>query len=553
MPSTTANLPTTASGWTDSAAATNNSNNTATASTQYIGAGLYTPTPNLVCSGFYLDCAGVASVEGIEVVVRAKSEGAATLNVYLARNGVMVGSVKTAELAESMDFYTLGGASDTWGATLNAYNVSELQVICFIASSGLASTAYIDYLTAQATYPSGDAVPDAFTFPAASGVATGTVSTATAQTISGISAAAAVTVTNGEWSKNGGAWTTADGSVVNGDTVNVRQTSALTEDTSVVTVLTVGGVSGYYSVTTDLFDTTPSAFTFGSQTGINLSTLTQSGQVGIYGISGGAAVTVASGEWKKNDEDWTADAGYVNEGDLVQVRGYASGSFSTTVTVTLTVGGVAGTFQIITRGYSASPTTFTFTDQTGVPLSSTITSNTITIAGAETALAVSITGGTYSKNGGAYGAGATTASNGDTFTLRHTSAVGVSSIVNTTLTVGGYTDTFSSTTAGADITPDAFTLTPTTQGLPSQLVYSNVATITGINVATPIVVTPGCEFQVNGIGGWVTTGTITTGQTLQVRGLASARVGTTTNYSVTVGTVAVTFAVYTALIIDTDF
>lgn len=551
MPSTTANLPTTAEGWTDSSEATSNTGGTATANTTVMSFVFQIPTSNLVCSGFYLDCQGVAFVDGIEVVIYAKVEGSATLTVYLARNGAMVGDAKSIALTDTMTGHVLGGASDTWGASLSAYNASDLQVVCF--AHGTPSTVHIDYLTAQATYSSGDAAPDAFTFPAATGVATGTVSTATAQTISGISAAAVVTVTNGEWSKNGGAWTTADGSVVNGDTVNVRQTAALTENTSVVTVLTVGGVSGYYSVTTDLFDTTPNAFTFGSQTGINPSTLTQSGQVGIYGISGGAAVTVAGGEWKKNDEDWTTDAGYVNEGDLVQVRGYASGSFSTTVTVTLTVGGVAGTLQIITRGYSASPTTFTFTDQTGVPLSSVITSNTITIAGAETALAVSITGGTYSKNGGGYGSGATTASNGDTFTVRHTSAAGVSSIINTTLTVGGYTDTFSSTTAGADITPDAFTLTPLTQGLPSQLVYSNVATIAGINVATPIVVTPGCEFQVNGIGGWLTTGTITTGQTLQVRGLASSRAGTTTNYSVTVGTVTVTFAVYTALIIDTDF
>lgn len=551
MPSTTANLPTTAEGWTDSSEATSNTDGTATANTTVLSYVFQVPTSNLVCSGFYLDCQGVALVDGIEVVVYAKVEGSATLIVYLARNGAMVGDAKFIELTDTMTGHVLGGASDVWGASLSAYNASELQVVCF--AQGTPSTVHIDYLTAQATYSGGDAVPDAFTFPAASGVPTGTVSTATAQTISGISAAAAVTVTNGEWSKNGGTWTTADGSVVNGDTVNVRQTSALAEDTSVVTVLTVGGVSGYYSVTTSLFDTTPDAFTFGSQTGIDLSTLTQSGQVGIYGISGGAAVTVAAGEWKKNDEDWTTDAGYVNEGDLVQVRGYASGSVSTTITVTLTVGGVAGTFQIITRGYSASPATFTFTDQTGVPLSSVITSNTITIAGAETALAVSITGGTYSKNGGGYGSGATTARTGDTFTVRHTSAAGLSSIVNTALTVGGYTDTFSSTTAGADITPDAFTLTPLTQGLPSQFVYSNVATITGINVATPIVVTPGCEFQVNGIGGWLTTGTITTGQTLQVRGLASARAGATTNYSVTVGAVTVTFAVYTALIIDTDF
>ena len=553
MASTTANLPTTAEGWTNSSAVTSNANDTATASTLYIGFGLYTPTPNLVCSGFYLDCQGVASVDGIQVVVRGKAEGSATLNVYLARNGVMVGGMKSVALSDSMDFYTLGGSSDTWGAALNAYNASELQVVCFVDSSGIQSTVYIDYLTAQATYSSGDAVPNAFSFPPVGGVATEALTTATPQTISGISVPAAVSVTNGEWSKNGGPFTDQDGFAVNGDIVNVRQIASSLASTEKITILKVGGVSGYFVTTTSAFDSTPNAFTFGSLSNIDTNTLTQSAQVGIYGITGGASVTVAAGEWKKNDEDWTTAAGFVNDGDLVQVRATSSGSFSTTTTVTLTVGGVAGTFQIITRAYTASPTPFTFTDQTGVPTSTVITSNTITLAGIESALNVTITGGTYSKNGGAYGSGATTAVNGHTFSVRHTSAAGVSGIVNTVLAVGGYSEVFSSTTAGADTTPDAFTLTPTKTGQPSQLVFSTIPTITGINVATPVSVSEGCEFQVNGIGGWVTTGTITTGQALQVRGLASSRPGTTTNYSVTVGTVTVTFAVKTALIIDADF
>lgn len=114
--------------------------------------------------------------------------------------------------------------------------------------------------------------------------------------------------------------------------------------------------------------------------------------------------------------------------------------------------------------YSSAPPTdttpdaFTFTDVTGVAVSTTQTSNTITVAGMSTgaSVAVSVSGGTYSKNSGAYTASAGTASNGDTFSVRHTSSASTGTATNTTLTIGGVSDTYTSTTTtGADVTPNA--------------------------------------------------------------------------------------------------
>jgi hypothetical protein len=105
----------------------------------------------------------------------------------------------------------------------------------------------------------------------------------------------------------------------------------------------------------------------------------------------------------------------------------------------------------------STPDAFSFTDQTDVALSSTITSTAITVAGIDTAAAISVSGGTYDKNAsGTFTADAGTVSNGDTVRARHTSSSSNSTAVNTVVTIGGVSDTFTSTTvaAGASATDD---------------------------------------------------------------------------------------------------
>lgn len=93
-----------------------------------------------------------------------------------------------------------------------------------------------------------------------------------------------------------------------------------------------------------------------------------------------------------------------------------------------------------------APDEFTFTDVSNASLSTQYTSNTITVAGIDASTTVIITGGTYSKNGAAYTSDAGTAVVGDTFTVRHTSSAYYSTATNTVLTIGGISDTYTTTT-----------------------------------------------------------------------------------------------------------
>jgi hypothetical protein len=107
-----------------------------------------------------------------------------------------------------------------------------------------------------------------------------------------------------------------------------------------------------------------------------------------------------------------------------------------------------GLYALAGAAADETPDNFSFTDVTAVTPSTQQTSNTITVAGlgAAVSVAVSITGGTYSKNGAAYTSDPGTAENGDTFAVRHTSSGSYSTAVNTELTIGGVADTFTSTT-----------------------------------------------------------------------------------------------------------
>lgn len=99
-----------------------------------------------------------------------------------------------------------------------------------------------------------DADPDAFAFVDVADADPSTLYLSNIITITGITAAAPTSISTsggaGEYRKNGGAWTSALGSVVNGDTVQVRNTSSATPGAAVSATLTIGSVSDTFTVTT---------------------------------------------------------------------------------------------------------------------------------------------------------------------------------------------------------------------------------------------------------------------------------------------------------------
>ena len=106
-----------------------------------------------------------------------------------------------------------------------------------------------------------------------------------------------------------------------------------------------------------------------------------------------------------------------------------------------------GSGTVLRYAYSdAAPEAFSFTAQTGVALSTGVTSNDITVTGINTGAAISIAGGSYSVNGGNYTAVSGTVSNGDTVTVRLTSSANFSTTSLATLTIGAQSAAFQVTT-----------------------------------------------------------------------------------------------------------
>ena len=300
------------------------------------------------------------------------------------------------------------------------------------------------------------------------GVALSTLIVSNTVTITGINAASPISVTGGEYSIGcSGTFTAVAGTITNSQTVCVRHTSSGTPATATNTTLTVGGVSDTFTSTTAPLgvDTTPDPFTFTDVTGVALSTLIVSNTVTITGINAASPISVTGGEYSIGcSGTFTAVAGTITNSQTVCVRHTSSGTPATATNTTLTVGGVSDTFTSTTAplGVDTTPDPFTFTDVTGVALSTLIVSNTVTVTGINAASPISVTGGEYSIGcSGTFTAVAGTITNGQTVCVRHTSSGTPAGAANTTLTVGGVSDTFTSTTAGvpgAQLTADIPTL-----------------------------------------------------------------------------------------------
>jgi len=97
-----------------------------------------------------------------------------------------------------------------------------------------------------------DIVPDSFVFTDQIDVEFDTLIQSNEITVSGIDAASSISITGGEYSIDGGTFVSTSGTVTNGQSIIVQQTSASTSKTATDLVLTVGGVSDTFSITTVL-------------------------------------------------------------------------------------------------------------------------------------------------------------------------------------------------------------------------------------------------------------------------------------------------------------
>lgn len=211
------------------------------------------------------------------------------------------------------------------------------------------------------TTTAADTTPDPFTFTDHIHVGLNNLSISNAITVSGINAPTAISISGGEYQINGGNWTNVIGTVSNGNTVAVRQTSSASGGVTTDVVLTVGGVSDTFSVTTIVQHAVNfTSGTNGSITGATSQTVTAGGST--------TAVTAVP-DTGYHFVNWTGTGGFVTSitnplivtnvtADLAITAHFAI----TTYTVTPSAGSGGSispsTVQIINYG---SPAQFTIT------------------------------------------------------------------------------------------------------------------------------------------------------------------------------------------------
>jgi hypothetical protein len=306
----------------------------------------------------------------------------------------------------------------------------------------------------------------------------------------------------------------------------------------------------------DTFDAqgnfTPNSFSFTARTGIALSTIITSNTITVAGITTVSAISITGGTYSINGGTYTAAAGPVNNGDTVTVQQTSSASFSTPTTATLTIGGISGAFAVTTLAADTTPDAFVFADQTGVALSTLITSAPLQITGINATTNWTAVGGMACVSSGigcacdvaGYAASGAILNN-QYLCARHTSSGAFSVATDTLITVGGVSDTFTSTTSAIDTIPNAFAFTPQTGVALSTLTTSNAIAISGINAATPISIVGG-TYTINGGTYTSAAGSVNNNDTVTVRQTSSASYSTLTAATLTIGGVSGMFSVTTA-------
>ena len=179
------------------------------------------------------------------------------------------------------------------------------------------------------------------------------------------------------------------------------------------------------------------------------------------GLKGGIGISGTSdsnGNYKIGGLPITDDyylAFYDSSGNFVESQGYPAEvpfdffHIGTKTPVKVTVGLETTGIDIFlfALGSDNIPDSFHFSDQINTQLSTQILSNSITITGINTPTTISIHSGEYEINGsGTWLTTNSTVQNNDTVRVRHTSSSLNSATVDTILTIGGISDTFSSTT-----------------------------------------------------------------------------------------------------------
>ena len=393
--------------------------------------------------------------------------------------------------------------------------------------------------------PAPDTTPNAYSFTSQTDVSVGSMIESPAVTIAGIDEPVAVSISGGEYSIDGGSYTSAAGTISSGQTLSVRLAASEQFGTPAELTVTVGGVSATFTATTIAEDLSPETFDFSNVTSAMLDTVYTSGSVTVTGINSSAPISVVGGEYSINSGAFTSADGEIMNGQSLAVRLTSSSAFATESQLTVTIGGVSAAYSVTTVAEDLSPETFSFTSVTSAALDTVVTSNTVTVDGINSSAVVSIEGGEYSIDGGAFTSADGIITNGQELAVQLTSSTVFATQAQLTVDVGDASQTFSVTTVAQDISPDAFSFTPDNPVVVrSASVESDAVTVEGITGSVGVSISGG-EYAVNGGSYTSDAGFIENGQSVQVRLTASSSFDTPVTVTLTIGDTNVGFTATT--------
>lgn len=187
-----------------------------------------------------------------------------------------------------------------------------------------------------------------------------------------------------------------------------------------------------------------------------------------------------------------------------------------------------------------TPNSFSFSADDDAAVGSFSDSENIPVAGIDASASISISGGTYSVNGGEFTSGTGTVSVNDTVQVRVTASTEFGETSEATLTIGGVEGTYTVTTAE----PDDFTFGAEDDAAVNSEFISGEVTLRGITGSAPIIVTNG-QYSIAG-GEYVSgEGTIEAGQTVRVRTTSPGEPLTDKTVTLTIGGVEGEYVVTT--------
>lgn len=463
---------------------------------------------------------------------------------------VTIGHTSDTLLSPSETFWTCNGAAPTVcrydtvlmaGAEADPLEFDVMapaesgEVLIEVTASGDQAEQKADDNTATITLSVNDLMPETLEFDVAQGVARNALVESEPLTIDGIDADVRVAVWNGEYSLNGGAFTAVEGTAQNGDSIRLRHVAAATFDTTRTTQLAVGRLIAEFVTTTESADTSPDAFAFAPVSDVARGSEQVSNPVLISGINTAATVSISGGDYSVNGGAFTAAAGTVQAGDSLRLRHTASASFASPVTTDVVVGDASASFISTTIAADVVPDAYSFASLSNVARGSVVTSAAATISGIDVPVSITVSDGEYSVNGAAFTSEAGTVRAGDSLRLRHIASSTFSTPVTTNVAVGDVAASFTSTTEAADASPSAFSFDDVTDARRNRAVESNVITVSGINVATPISVLGGGAYSVNGGAYRTSSSTVQAGDTVQLRVTAPKAQYATVHTTLTMG------------------